>query len=90
MSEPLCTIAFHAEAHDTAADSLRQIAGLTVTVVPKDADPFDAELLGVWIHETSGCYVAVFAKWDAAAGRGDRSQTVTLDIYTELDRIEVI
>lgn len=86
----LATIAFQPEAYDSAADAFRQIQGYTVDVVPTKGERFTAELLDVIVNDHDGQYRVVLARWDEQAGRGNRNDTVTLDIYDELERMEVV
>lgn len=87
----LCTIAFQPESSDTAAHHYRQLASaeMVVTVVAADGPRVDAELLDVIVGE-DGQHKARFARWSDELGGGDRDQVVVLDIYDEIERIEVV
>lgn len=92
-SEPsgdLCMIAFQAEAHDTAARHYQQLANaqLIVRVLPVHGPAFDAELFDVASGE-DGQYKARFARWSDQLDGGDHGDIVVLDIYDEVERIEV-
>lgn len=92
----LCVVGFRAEAYDNAAATLQRFAahnhedGATVHVVPLDDEPFDAELCDLVVDEGDGKWKVHVAPWDGEEGRGDRTKMRTLDIYDELDRLEVI
>jgi hypothetical protein len=64
--------------------------GYTVTVVPVDGDAFDAEVVDIECDDSDGQYKIVLAEWDEDAGCGDRRRLRRLDIYDDLERIEVI
>ena len=85
----LCTIAFQSEAYDAAAVAINEMRGWCVRAVPTEGEPFDAELLGTLVNERTGCYEVELAVWDEAAGRGDYSNVRRLDIYEQIERIEV-
>lgn len=93
----LCTIAFQSEAFDSAANVLRSIEGYTVTVITRESnDPlvedeqFDARLIGLTIGD-DGQYKAWFGPWDEERGAVDPdASAVVLDIYDDIERIEVI
>jgi hypothetical protein len=100
---PLAVLAFQPEALDSAAQFFlcltangprvggwvdRSGQGYTVDVLTKDRRRFTAEVRQVLTGD-DGQYKLVLAEWDEDAGRGDRSRLVTLDLYDELERIEV-
>lgn len=84
----LATIAFQPEAHDSAADRFRGLRGLTVTVVPTEGEQFDAQVHGLRLDD-DGQYRLDVRPWDEERGE-PTNEVRTLDIYDELERIEVI
>lgn len=102
--EPLAVLAFQPEALDSAAQFFRCLSangprvggwvdrsgqGYTVDVLTKNGRRFTAEVIQVLTGE-DGQYKLALAEWDEDAGCGDRHKLVTLDIYDELERIEVV
>lgn len=98
----LATLSFQPEAYETAAEFFKQLAangprlggyaspqGYTVDVVPKDGEPFTAEVLDVVADEEDGQYKLVLAEWDDAEDCGDLSKVRKLDLYDDLVRVEV-
>lgn len=85
----LATISFQPEAHDSAATAFHAIKGYTVTVVPVKGEPWDAELVDVVVG-TDGQHKAILAPWDEAAGKSDRLKNRWLDLYDDIERLEVI
>lgn len=93
MTQPntdICTVSFQGEAHDSAANALHAIEGYTVEVFPYEGEAFTAEVLGLIIDPGSGQYRVQLAPWDREAGRGDRNRVRALDIYQDIERVEVI
>jgi hypothetical protein len=103
LCEPLAVLAFQPEAHDSAAQFFRCLAangprvggwvdrsgqGYTVDVVTKNARRFTAEVRDVSVGD-DGEYKLVLAEWDEKEGRGDPRKLVELDLFDELERIEV-
>jgi hypothetical protein len=101
--EPLAVLAFQPEALDSAAQFFlcltangprvggwvdRSGQGYTVDVLTKDGRRFTAEVRQVLTGD-DGQYKLVLAQWDENAGRGDLSRLITLDLYDELEQIEV-
>ena len=101
--EPLAVLAFQPEALDSAAQFFlcltangprvggwvdRSGQGYTVDVLTKNGRRFTAEVRQV-LTADDGQHKLVLAEWDEHAGRGDRGRLVTLDLYDELERIEV-
>jgi len=87
----LATIAFQPEAYDSAATTLRQLQGFTVTVQPRvvsSFEPFDAELHDVIVGD-DGQYKVVLRPWDDSTDAPGR-RVVMLDIYDDIARLEVL
>lgn len=82
-------LGFQPEAHETAADVLGTYLrkGFHFEVFPYEGDSFGAEGVDVIVGE-DGSYKAVFKRWDDELGRG-AGEPIALDIYTELDRVEI-
>lgn len=95
IEEPLpgATISFHGEAYDTAADHFRQAAGWIVLVVPAkpgeaaETTPFDARV-GELIVGDDGQWKATLHPTDDL-GEDLPVDALVLDIYDDIDRIEV-
>jgi hypothetical protein len=85
----LCCLAFRGEAHDTAANYLRWICEkqFTVEVVPTEGEPFTATALGIETDEASGEYVIRLGVW--VGDEGPRGGSRKMNIYSEIDRLEV-
>lgn len=93
MSE-LCTIAYQGEAHDYAAATLRDLCErqLTVDVYVNENDgaPITATPLAVKTN-SEGFYVIDLGVWpDGSTEWAAGMEVRTLDIYTEIDRLEVV
>ena len=75
---------------DTAARHYQQLADaqLIVRVVPVHGPAFDAELFDVTAGD-DGQYKARFAQWSDGLDGGDHDDIVVLDVYDEVERIEV-
>lgn len=96
----LATISFSPEAYESAATFFGHLCprpggqpqGWSITVVPAEGEPFDAEAVEVTTIEDGpheGYYALTVAPWDEEAGRGDRSQLRTFELYDDLVRVEV-
>lgn len=96
-SDAAC-LAFQPEAFDSAAAFFHRICretatshagqGYTVDVIPTEGEPFTAEAILIRVG-TDGQWKLVLWEWDEDAGAGDPERERVLDIYDELDRVEV-
>lgn len=93
----LATISFQPEAHQTAERFFNLLCpvppqrndGFTVTVVTTAGEKFDAEMIAIGADD-SGFLRLTVAPWIESEDRSDRDNTRSFDIYTELQRIEVL
>lgn len=86
----LATVSFQPDAYDSAEAALRQVEDYTVKVVPVEGEAFDARLTGL-VHDEHGETVACFAPWSETLGDVDpEASIVQLNIWHQLERIEVI
>jgi hypothetical protein len=91
VNEELCIVAFKGAAYDSAADVYRRIEGWCVDVVPVNGDPFTAEVGPLAADHATGQYRATFYPWSDELGRGEREgdRVLELDIYDDIERVEV-
>jgi hypothetical protein len=95
MSDTLATIAYQAEAHDTAADALWFLADrqFNVRVIPApgtlNGHPFEATVYDVVIGDDGQYKLQVDRRDDGRPGPTE-PDIYELDIYDEIERVEVI
>lgn len=87
----LATIAFQPEAGDTAAEffALCTQKGYIVDAVPVHGEAFSAVPRGLNVGE-DGQWKLLLHEWDDEAGAANPDRARVLDIYDELERIEII
>lgn len=91
----LCTIAYQGEAHDYAAATLRDLCECQLTVDvyvtdESDGTPITATPLAIETN-SEGFYVIDLGIWPDGSTEWTADMEVrTLDIYTEIDRLEVV
>jgi hypothetical protein len=90
-SSNLCTLAFQPEAYDSAAQALQRCKGYTVDVIPTEGEQFTATLDDLIVHDETGQWCARLLVWtnDNTEPSPDAEVRV-LDIYDEIDRLEVV
>jgi hypothetical protein len=86
---PTSTIAFQPEAFESAANVWRRLDKHVVEVTPTEGEPFDAVVGDVVIREANGQYAVVLAPADDAGLAIEDAATRVLDIYDEIERVEV-
>ena len=85
-------ISFSEEATEPAENMFVMLIGWNMTVVPEatvDLEPFNAELISVAVTKEGN----LKGLWDRVDNEGRRipeEPTVELDLYDELDRVEVL
>lgn len=85
----LCTIAYHGEAHDNAAERIRLMKDWGLEIVLNDGTVESATIVSVEVDDEDGQYKAVCARWADEAPHPDPNDTFTVDIYDDVQRFEV-
>lgn len=89
-NEPLCCISYQPEAHESAANAFASLQGWTLRVVPAKGEPFDAIAADLIFDRNTGHAMAVLHPWPDGAEEADSSKAITMDIYDDIKRVEVI
>lgn len=86
-------ISFTDEAVEASEQFFMMLIGWSMTVIPEaniDIAPFIGELTGVGVSEGDGQIKGIWKQLDSSGNLLPGEPEVMLDIYDELDRVEVL
>lgn len=89
----VAVIAFNEEATEPAEQIFVALIGWHMTVIPEpniDILPFTGELTSIGVNQADGNLKGIWKQTDNEGNYLDDKQEIMLDLYDELDRVEVL